>query len=198
MITVSVVGKIELGCPFERALRYIQTLENITDYEPKISQANTSVTDSQRGSYSTVGFFSCFPWRGRFEYSLHDRGFHSVMVEGAMADAMQGGFVIFPLGGERCQLWHYEEYRFPPYLGRLLQPGWKRYLDYAMKNELRDIEKHITSTTEENSTLNVTLLDKPMLSEVVKEAGWEMLFDETQSGEERQIKTASISTPSVG
>ena len=194
MIAVSVVGKIELNCPFEKALHYIQALENISDYEPKISQASTSVTDSRHGTYSTVGFFSCVPWRGQFEYSLHDHGFHSVMVGGVMADAMQGGFAIFPIDGNRCQLWHYEEYRFPPVIGRLLKPGWRCYLDYAMKNELLDIEEHLISTVEKNSTLDVTLLDKPILSEVVKDVDWEVLFDKIQSSEERQIKIASSTT----
>lgn len=142
---VSVVGYKTLGCSKEQALAFIQELNRISEYEPKINEAQISRVDQTHGEYTTVGIFSCIPWRGRFLYSLNDHGFHSHMVGGLLANNMQGGFVVFPIDDQTCQLWHYEEYRFPR-ATIVLRPGLRSYLKKAMHQELLDIEAMISES----------------------------------------------------
>ena len=100
---VSVVGYKLLNCSVEEALAFVQNLKQIAEYEPKINKSQVTTTSATQGTYSTQGFFSCVPWRGRFEYTLHQHGFHSHMVGGWLANNMQGGFVVLPYDEESIE-----------------------------------------------------------------------------------------------
>ena len=181
--TVSVVGCKILGCSTVKALEFIQDLKRITGYEPKINEAQVTIKNKTQGEYSTYGFFSGVPWRGRFEYTLHEHGFHSYMTGGWLKNCMQGGFVVLPHGDQQCQLWHYEEYRFPR-ASILLRPGLRAYLRRAMHRELCDIELLLQKALQRNGEFTsidadskVAVVNRVLLPEMVPEATVADLFE---------------------
>lgn len=191
---VSVVGCKTLGCSAEDALAFIQNLERIAGYEPKINEAQISRVDQAHGEYTTVGIFSCIPWRGRFSYSLNDHGFHSHMVGGLLANNMQGGFVVLPHGNGHCQLWHYEEYRFPR-ATIVLRAGLQGYLRRAMHKELRDIETLLDATLKDKGGLDsvesqseVATLNIPILPEIKSSATVADLFEGNPIEDDSEVR----------
>ena len=195
MVIVSVVGRIELACSFGHTLTYMQALDNIVNYEPKISRSTTQIDSPQTGRYSTFGCFAGVSWEGKFGYTLHEHGFHSYMTEGVMANAMQGGFLIFPKGDECCELWHYEEYRIPSILGYLLQAGGKHFIQSSMKEELKKIEAQllgINTLSDRSENWSIKWLDRPLFSEIVHDVNLGALLAEI-SGEIVSDKVSAYS-----
>ena len=202
---VSVVGCKILHCSVEEALAFVQNLEQIAGYEPKINEAQVTITSVTQGAYSTQGFFSCIPWRGRFEFTLHQHGFHSHMVGGWLANNMQGGFVILPYGEKRCQLWHYEEYRFPR-AAIVLRPGLRGYLNRAMHRELNDIEELLRTKLQPEGkwvdsiklpAADVDVVNHPLLPNIVPEITLTELFEGNPLEEGDDIKLKGMPQFSV-
>lgn len=194
---MSVVGEISLTCPFEYALSYIQSLDNIANYEPKISRSITQIESSHAGRYSTFGSFAGVPWQGKFEYELHDRGFHSYMVEGVMANAMQGGFILLPTDHDQCQLWHYEEYKIPAISTYLLRVGGKQFIQSAMQEELHKIQKQLIGDKIErcdHQSFSVTWLDHGLFPDIVHRVDWTVLVEKIRTAQEHSDKKTRSNT----
>ena len=134
---------IVVSCPAERARAWLQNLETIARYEPKLTQATVHAQNEREGSYDTVGRFAGLPWEGKFSYRLTETGFYSEMLAGPVPGLrVSGGFDVVPLGESLCRVSHYERYEADswPLLLPLL-PFVKLYLSLAMNKELETVRQ---------------------------------------------------------
>lgn len=140
---ITVTAALELPCPPHDALRAIWEIKNIERCEVKADHVDVHPVDARRGTYDVSGRFAGFPWRGRFDYELDDRGFHSRTADVPRDEAtVEGGFVVTPLGAHDSTVIHYEQYVLAPWLrpfGALV----RAYLRRSMRRELRDLRELI-------------------------------------------------------
>jgi len=136
---LTATAAIVLPCPPEQALPAIWDIQNIERCEVKADRVDVHPTDAHAGSYDVRGRFAGVPWRGRFEYELDARGFHSRTADVPRNEAtVEGGFVLTPLGEDQSTVIHYEQYVLVPWLAPL--SGLVRaYLRWSMHRELRTL-----------------------------------------------------------
>jgi len=135
---VTCTGKISVGAPAEQALAVLWDIQNLKLYEPKADSAQVEPETKTNGTYIVQGRFAGMRWRGKFSYEINDRGFHSEMLQGPSGVRVNGGFVVQAEDSRRCQITHYENYRFSHWMSPLSLPI-RFYLFWAMKKELRDL-----------------------------------------------------------
>ena len=141
---VTATAAIVLPCPPEHALPAIWDIQNIERCEVKADSVEVHPRDERAGSYDVRGRFAGVPWKGRFEYELDDRGFHSRTADVPRDEAtVEGGFFVTPLGEAQSTVIHYEQYVLAPWLSPL--SGLVRaYLRWSMHRELRTLRALIT------------------------------------------------------
>jgi hypothetical protein len=140
---VTTVAAIELPCPPETALPAIWEIQNIERCEVKADRVVVHPSSPRSGSYDVHGRFAGVPWRGRFEYELDDRGFHSHTADVPRDDAkVEGGFVVTPLGVSGSTVIHYEQYVLARWL-RPLASLVRAYLRWSMYRELRALRSMV-------------------------------------------------------
>jgi hypothetical protein len=141
---VTAVAAIELPHPPETVLPAIWDIRNIERCEVKADRVDVHPDGARSGSYDVRGRFAGVPWRGRFQYDLDERGFHSRTADVPAADAtVEGGFVVCPLGDSGSTVLHYEQYVLAWWLRpiALLVRG---YLHWSMRRELRALRSVIS------------------------------------------------------
>jgi len=137
-----VTGKALLENDFLSTLAFIQNLNHISQYEPKLKTARPEASNDKQGYYYAEGKFIGISWSGKFSYQLTTKGFHSEMIEGPLKHHMSGGFVITEEDIHHATITHYEKYALPMatrWLNCIIKP----YLFFAMKKELRNIAKNL-------------------------------------------------------
>jgi hypothetical protein len=141
------MARITVPCTAEQAVDAVQDIKAIELTELKAEQVVVEPTGDDRGTYAVTGRFAGARWRSRFAYRLHSAGFHSHKVEGEKPHSwgISGGFVVAPLGGERCMVVHYEDYELPGYLIPL-KPAILAYLRWSMREELRRLRAIIVAS----------------------------------------------------
>lgn len=145
--SVGAVARITVPCTAERAVDAVQDIKAIELTELKAEHVVVEPTSDDRGTYAVTGRFAGARWRSRFVYRLHSAGFHSHKLEGEKPHSwgISGGFVVAPLGGERCMVMHYEDYELPGYLIPL-KPAILAYLRWSMREELRRLREIIVAS----------------------------------------------------
>jgi hypothetical protein len=139
---VTAVEALELSShPTERVLPAIWEIQNIERCEVKADRVVVHPTGDRIGSYDVTGRFAGFPWRGRFQYELDDRGFHSRTADVPRDEArVEGGFFVTPLGAGGSTVIHYEQYVLAPWLAPFA-PLVRWYLHRSMRRELRTLRR---------------------------------------------------------
>lgn len=139
------LSRIEVPCPRDRALAAVHDIGGIERTELKADRVVAHPEDQRNGTYEVTGHFARVPWRSRFRYRLSPTGFHSQKVPGERPRSwgISGGFIVAPLGDERCVVVHYEDYEVPRYLAPL-RPAIALYLRVSMREELRRLRAIIT------------------------------------------------------
>ena len=138
---LTVTKQLVIPHPAPSALAVVQDIKSIEVTERKARVVEVMPEDDHRGRYRVKGRFAGYPWKGEFEYRLHDKGFHSVDVFTKSAEpAISGGFFVVPLGDDHCLVVHYEQYELPAFLVPF-KPLLAAYLRSSMRTELREIER---------------------------------------------------------
>jgi hypothetical protein len=134
---VTTVAAIELPQPPESVLPAIWDIGNIERCEVKADRVEVHPHGSRSGTYDVRGRFAGVPWRGRFQYDLDARGFHSRTADVPAGEAkVEGGFVVCPLGESGSTVLHYEQYVLAWWL-RPISLLVRGYLRWSMRRELR-------------------------------------------------------------
>lgn len=142
MNKLSVTGKANLNIPALTVITFLHNLHHISQYEPKLKSTSLMPDTPQQGFYETKRTFLELPWSGKFSYELNDRGFHSEMVNGLLANKMCGGFIVNSEQENTCSITHYENCQFPKWT-RIINPILKQYLRQSMVKELKAISRLI-------------------------------------------------------
>ncbi len=145
--SVGVVARITVPCRPDRAVDAVQDIKAIERTELKAERVDVEPGSDGHGVYAVTGRFAGARWRSRFAYRLHPTGFHSHKLEGEQPRSwgISGGFVVAPLGGERCMVVHYEDYELPAYLIPL-KPAILAYLRWTMREELLRVHEIIVGS----------------------------------------------------
>ncbi len=143
---MTAVEALELPCSRSVVLPFIWDIQNIERCEVKADRVLVRPAGTGRGSYDVRGRFAGFPWKGRFEYELDDRGFHSRTADVPRSEAkVEGGFVVTPLGEDGSTVIHYEQYVLVWWLAPFA-PLVRTYLRWSMRRELRDLRALIVGS----------------------------------------------------
>src|SRR5438105_3156589 len=110
---INVLDKIEVPHPLSKVLSYLWEIQNLAEYEPKVSSVTVSPKSSKEGTYKARGFFAGIPWRGEFSYILREDGYFSQMLSKSYGVFVQGGFEVKATDKETSEVIHYENYKFP-------------------------------------------------------------------------------------
>lgn len=137
-IVIKIIQKISVKQEINKVLLFLKNLKNIELYEPKITSIKLLKETDNIGVYHAIGKFLGLPWQGKFNYELHDNGFHSAMIEGLLANKMQGGFSVKSITPNECLITHYEEYILPVW-AVIIKPLLYLYLHQAMIKELKNL-----------------------------------------------------------
>jgi hypothetical protein len=148
---ITVTGNIVTNISQTTTKDFLLNINHIGDFEPKISSIQTTPQTPNTGTYKAHGKFLWLPWSGTFIYETNDHGFHSEMVEGTLANNMEGGFKVSAGQNNSCTITHYESYTLPNWT-RILSPILKSYLHKAMDKELRNIIHLIRNKTQQKDT----------------------------------------------
>jgi hypothetical protein len=144
---ISTTSTIEIPCRQEDALAAVWDIKNIERTEVKADSVTVFKETDRKGTYEVHGRFAGVAWKNNFTYELNDRGFHSVETNApATGPRIQGGFIVEPLGENRCRVIHYEQYRLPRKFVPL-KPLIVAYLKWSMRKELRDLQDLIFEST---------------------------------------------------
>jgi hypothetical protein len=86
-------------------------------------------------------------WQGDFRYDQHDAGWHSADLH-PRDDGwrISGGFLVAPVGPDRCRITHYEDYVLPVRLRWMWLPM-AVYLRWSQVGEMRDLVRLVERKT---------------------------------------------------
>ena len=141
---------IDLDCSKAQALPFIWDIKNIEYCEVKADKVEVTKETAYTGTYTVVGhfagkkgFFAGIPWKRKFSYQLHEKGFHSKEAQQPPSSFdIQGGFEVEELSDHSCQIMHYEQYKLPlKFL--ILKPFIVLYLKWSQRQEMQDLKAMI-------------------------------------------------------
>ena len=138
---ITVFGSVKIKAPYSEVLKFIQTIENLESYEPKLLKVAhmQKQQDSDQGFYISSGLFLFVPFHDVFSYELRADGFHSKMETGLLKNHMNGGFKLKKCSDSETLVYHYEVYELDSWkniFSKLIE----RYLLREMQKELKNIK----------------------------------------------------------
>lgn len=137
----TVSRSINLNCDKEKLLSFLWNMENLEQYEPKVTKVLVAPEKNGSGTYLASGKFGLTSWRGRFSYQKNATGFTSKTIKPIVGNSISGGFVVKANeSSKKMILSHWEHYELMLSL-KPLTPLVKIFLSFSINRELKNIAR---------------------------------------------------------